>query len=115
VIGEGFEHPQGTRRVHIEHLGPGFVIDIAGLLSRHTGDPRAVDEYIYGDVLELRSGVLDAFGIGHIHCNDVEPAPSVLRQASKLVGSRKVAARGKYAPPVSTDEQIHSRGHDWRR
>jgi hypothetical protein len=22
----------------------------------------------------LRSGVLDAFGIGYIHCNDVEPA-----------------------------------------
>jgi hypothetical protein len=25
--------------------------------------PRAVDEHVYGDILELRSGVLDAFGI----------------------------------------------------
>jgi hypothetical protein len=47
VIGKGFEHPQGT------HLGPGFVIDIAGLLSRHTGDPRAVDGHVYGDVLAV--------------------------------------------------------------
>ena len=29
------------------------MVDIAGLLSQHTGDPRAVDEHVYGDILEL--------------------------------------------------------------
>jgi hypothetical protein len=61
VIAKGFEHSQGPHRVHIKHLGPGFVVDIAGLLPRHTGDPSAVDEHVYDDVLELCSGVLDAF------------------------------------------------------
>src|ERR1700730_2598294 len=37
-----------------------------------------------------------AFGIGHVHCNDIEHAPCVLRQASELACSVRVAARGKY-------------------
>jgi hypothetical protein len=56
-------------------MGPRFVVDIAGLLPRHTGDPRAVDEHVYSDIIELYCGVPDAFGVGHIHCNDVEHVP----------------------------------------
>ena len=33
VISIGLKRPQGPHRVHIEHLGPGFVIDIASPLS----------------------------------------------------------------------------------
>ena len=44
LLGKGFEYAEGTHRVHVEDMGPGFVIDIAGLLSRPTGGPRAVDE-----------------------------------------------------------------------
>jgi hypothetical protein len=36
------------------HLGPGFVVDIAGFLPRCTTDPRAVDEHVYGDILSRR-------------------------------------------------------------
>jgi hypothetical protein len=82
-------------------MGPGFVVDIASLLPRRAGNPGAVDEHVYRDILELRSGVPDAFGIGYIHCNDVEYAPCVLRQASELACGVRVAARGKYAPSVS--------------
>src|ERR1019366_10727699 len=45
VIGKGLDHTQGTHRIHVEDMGPRFVVDIAGLLPRHTGDPRAVDEH----------------------------------------------------------------------
>jgi hypothetical protein len=34
VIAKGLDHPQGSHRVHIEYMGPGFVVDIAGLLPR---------------------------------------------------------------------------------
>src|ERR1019366_7300147 len=27
VIGKGLDHTQGTHRVHIEYMGPGFVVD----------------------------------------------------------------------------------------
>jgi len=86
-------------------VSPGFVIDIAGLLPLHTSDPRAVDEHVYGDVLELRCGVLGAFGIGHVQCYDVEHVPEhvprVLGKASEVACGDRVAARGKYAPSVS--------------
>ena len=98
---KGLENPQGPHRVHIEYMGPGFVVDIAGLLPRRAGNPGAVDEHVYGDIFELRCGVPDAFGIGHVHCNDIEHAPCVLRQASELACGVRVAARGKYAPSVS--------------
>ena len=56
VIARRIRHLQGTHRIHIEHVNPGFAVDIAGFLPRHTGDPRAVDEHVYIDVLELRCG-----------------------------------------------------------
>jgi len=81
----------------VEYMGPGFIVDIASLLPRRVGNPGAVDEHVYRDNLELRCGVPDAFGIGYIHCNDIE---HVLRQASELCGVR-VVARDKYAPSLS--------------
>jgi len=95
VIAKRLEHPQGTHRVHVEDVSPGFVVDIAGLLSQHTGDPRAVDEHVYGDILELRCGIFDAFGIGHIHCGDLEHAfcdfrlqrPQVKKASSEAIPS----------------------------
>jgi hypothetical protein len=88
VIAKGLDHPQGPHRVHIEYMGPGFVVGIASLLPRRAGDPRAVDEHVYRDILELRSGVLDAFGIGYIHCNDVGMPPvSCAKHRSLLAAS----------------------------
>jgi hypothetical protein len=81
----------------VEYMGPGFIVDIASLLPRRVGNPGAVDEHVYRDNLELRCGLPDAFGIGYIHCNDIE---HVLRQASELCGVR-VVARDKYAPSLS--------------
>jgi hypothetical protein len=82
----------------------------SNFLPQRADNPGAIDEHVYRDILELRCGVPDAFGIGYIHCNDIE---HVLRQASELCGVR-VVARGKYAPSLS---QVltgkRSRAHDW--
>src|ERR1019366_726421 len=75
VIGKGLDHTQGTHRVHIEYMGPGFVVDIASLLPRRAGNPGAVDEHVYGHILELPCSVPDAFGIGYVHWDDIEHAP----------------------------------------
>jgi len=34
------------------------MVDVAGLLPRHTSDPRAVDEHVYGDVLDCVAAFL---------------------------------------------------------
>src|ERR1700730_5553835 len=39
VIAKELKHPQGPHRVHIKYMGPGFVVDIASLLPRQTGNP----------------------------------------------------------------------------
>ena len=101
VIAEKLEHPQGTHRIYVQHMGPGMEVDVAGLLPRRAGNPRTVDEHVYSDILQLGPGVADAFSIGHVHCNDIEHAPCVLHQASELACGVRVAARGKYAPSVS--------------
>ena len=41
-----------------------------------------------------------AFGIGHVHCNDLKHALCVLRQTLKLCCGGRTATRGKYAPSV---------------
>jgi hypothetical protein len=41
VIAKGLDHPQGSHRVHIEFMSPGFVVDIAGLLPRRADNPGA--------------------------------------------------------------------------
>src|SRR3984893_11052211 len=64
VIAKELKHPQG-HRVHIKYMGPGFVVDIASLLPRQTGNPRAVDEHVDSDTLELCCCLPDAFRIGH--------------------------------------------------
>src|ERR1700730_8704500 len=88
-------------RVHIQYMGPGFVVDLASLLPRRAGNPRAVDEHVDSDILELCCCLPDAFRIDHIHCNDLKHALCVLRQTLKLCGGGRAAARGKYAPSVS--------------
>src|ERR1700730_9874485 len=101
VIAEGLEHPQGPHRVHIQYMGPGFVVDIASLLPRRAGNPRAVDEHVDSDILELCCCLPDAFRIDHIHCNDLKHALCVLRQTLKLCCGGRAAARSKHAPSVS--------------
>src|SRR3984893_11338554 len=58
-ITKGLDHPQGPHRVHMEYMG-------ASLLPRRAGNPVAVDEQVYRDILELRCGVPAAFGVGHV-------------------------------------------------
>jgi hypothetical protein len=59
VIAKGLDHPQGSHRVHIEYMGPGFVVDIASLLPRRAGNPGAVDEPA-GKVQNAIGGLKDA-------------------------------------------------------
>jgi hypothetical protein len=96
-------------------MSPGFVVDIAGLLPRRTGNPGAVDEQVYRDILELRCGVPDTFGIGYVHCNDIEHAPCVFAPSIGAYlrrpgcGTRQIRAIRR----PSIDWKIRSRAHDW--
>ena len=39
VFAKGLDRPQGSHRIHIEFMSPGFVVDIAGLLPRRADNP----------------------------------------------------------------------------
>jgi hypothetical protein len=64
------DHTQRAHRVDIEDVGPGIVVDISDTLSGRAGDPGTVGDRVDGDVVELRCGVSDGFGVGHVHWND---------------------------------------------
>src|SRR5205807_1100069 len=79
VIAEGLEHPQGPHRVHIEYMGPGFVVDIADLLPRRAGNPGA------GVVTPLRTcgstGGSVAKGMKKISYRGYRFSPEIIHQA----------------------------------